>query len=100
MDDARTLTNLYAYNTWANEQVFAACRGLDVAALEEAAAGTFESIAATLKHYIGVEDVYLQMLRGGTPGDAGSREEYFDHDVAWFAERAARLGAEYAALLA
>ena len=44
MDDNRTLKDLFAYNGWANAQVFAVCRDVDRARLEEQAAGTYGSI--------------------------------------------------------
>jgi uncharacterized damage-inducible protein DinB len=96
----RTLRDLYAYNAWANARVFAACRDVDRAQLEQAAPGTFGSIHETLTHMVGVEDAYLYMLRGEMPAAMGPREEYYAHDFAWFAERSARLGAQYQELLA
>jgi uncharacterized damage-inducible protein DinB len=95
-----SLQALYAYNTWANARVFAVCGGLDQTQLEERAPGTFGSIEGTLKHLVSVEDAYARMLRDETPAGTGQREAYFAHDVAWFAERAAWLGGEYAQLLA
>ncbi|HKB47184.1 MAG TPA: DinB family protein [Ktedonobacterales bacterium] len=97
----RTLRDLYAYNAWANVRVFAACRDADGAQLAAAAPGTFGSIHETLTHMVGVENAYLHMLRGETPAAAmGPREEYYAHDLAWFAERSARLGEQYQELLA
>jgi uncharacterized damage-inducible protein DinB len=95
-----TLQGLYAYNTWANAQVFDLCRGVDQAQLDQDAPGTAGTISETLKHMVGVEVVYAHMLRNGAPDDRGSREEFFAHDVAWFGERAAEVGREYADLLA
>lgn len=96
----RTLHDLYAYNAWANARVFAICREVDEARLEEEAPGTFGSITETLKHMVGVEAVYAQMLRDQPLGDKGEREEFFTHDLAWFGELAERLGQSYLALLA
>jgi uncharacterized damage-inducible protein DinB len=96
----RTLQALYTHNAWANAQLFAVCRGLDRALLEESAPGTFGTIEATLKHLVGVEDAYARMLRGESPGSAGSFEDYFGHDLAWFEARSSRLGEEYEVLLA
>ena len=95
-----TLEDLYAYNTWANAQVFAVCQGVDTAQLEAAAPGTTGTITDTLKHMIGVETVYSLMLRDRPIGDDGSREAFSAHDLAWFAEQAQRVGQSYAALLA
>jgi uncharacterized damage-inducible protein DinB len=100
MSDEQSLRDLYAYNSWANGEVFAVCRGLDRAQLEQQAPGTFGSLEDTLKHLIGVEDAYFYMLQNKPPESRGPREEYAAHDLAWFAERAAQLGEGYAALLA
>jgi uncharacterized damage-inducible protein DinB len=65
--------------------------------LEDQAPGTFGTIAETLQHLVVVEDVYARMLRGDSLERVESRE---DHDLQWFAERSARLGQEYAEILA
>ena len=96
----RSLLDLYAYNAWGNAQVFGVCRGLDRSQLERDAPGTVGTIEDTLKHMVGVEDAYLQMLRGDPLWGGGQREEYARHDLAWFEERTERLGEEYQALLA
>jgi uncharacterized damage-inducible protein DinB len=96
----RTLQNLYAYNAWANAKVFAVCRGVDQAKLEEAAPGTIGTLTETLKHMIGVELVYSHMLRDQVLDLDGPREEVWAHDLAWFEERAAKLGQEYHDMLA
>ena len=96
----RTLRQLCRYNAWANARVFACCRGVDPAVLGAEAKGTIGTIEETLKHAVGVEDVYLVMLRGEDPRTAlGPREEYHGHDLAWFAGRAGEVGAGYLALL-
>jgi uncharacterized damage-inducible protein DinB len=46
-----------------------------------------------------IEDVYLRMLQDQPLGSPEGRDQYFAHDVIWFAERAARVGEEYLALL-
>jgi len=76
--------------------VFATCRALDRPQLEEQAPGTYGTIAETLQHLVVVEDVYARMLRGDSLEWVAARE---DHDLDWFAERAARLGEEYTDLL-
>jgi uncharacterized damage-inducible protein DinB len=96
----RTVEDLYAYNTWANAQVFAICREVEQARLDEQAPGTYGTLTETLKHLVGVEVVYRQMLRDEALDDGGARDEFFAHDLAWFAERAAQAGREYTALLA
>ncbi len=92
----RTLEDLYAYNSWANERVFAVCGALDAAPLGAAAPGTRGTIAETLQHLVVVEDVYARLLRGDPTESIPARE---DHDLAWFAERSAQLGQEYRAIL-
>jgi uncharacterized damage-inducible protein DinB len=59
----RTLTELFAYNAWANAQVFATCGTVDQARLDAEAPGTFGTLAETLKHQVQVEAVYADMLR-------------------------------------
>lgn len=100
MDTARTLRDLYAYNGWANEQVFGVCRDVDRDQLEEQAAGTYGTIEETLKHLVGVEDVYLSMLRNAPIDRGGNEEQYFRHESGWFAGRAAQLSTGYGELLA
>jgi len=94
------LADFYRYNAWANARVFAACAGQDAAALRQDAGGTLGSIEQTLKHLVGVEDVYLLMLQGQAPGQGEEREAYVAHDLAWFAQRTAQIGAGYQRLLA
>ena len=100
MDASRTLRDLFAYNGWANAQVFAICRDVDHARLEATAPGTFGSIEETLKHLVGVEDVYLFLLRDGPIDHAGGQAEHFARPRDWFANRATELAAGYAELLA
>lgn len=97
---ARILQDLYAYNTWANAQVFDVCRGVDQAQLDAGAPGTFGSISGTLAHMVGVEEVYLLMLRGEFDALQRSRDEASGWKLEQWAERAARLGQEYRELLA
>jgi uncharacterized damage-inducible protein DinB len=91
--------DLYRYNQWANAKVFGVCRDLDPGLLTAAAPGTTGSIDDTLKHLVGVEGVYLILLRDQSLGPRDGRESYFAHDVGWFAERAAQIGDGYLALL-
>jgi uncharacterized damage-inducible protein DinB len=93
----RTLRDLYAYNAWANGQVFAICGTVDRGQLEAEAPGTRGTILETLRHLVVVEDVYARMLRGESLERVDAREE---HDLAWVAERSAQLGEEYAAIVA
>jgi uncharacterized damage-inducible protein DinB len=91
---------LYAYNTWANAQVFDICRGVDQAWLDEPAPGTHGTIAETLKHLVGVEAAYTHMLREEPLDSEGFQEAFLGHDLTWFAERAAQAGRDYAEILA
>jgi uncharacterized damage-inducible protein DinB len=93
------LADLYRYNVWANARVFEACASVDTAALQEDARGTLGTIDETLKHLVGVEDVYLAMIQGHPPASREAREAYPAHDLAWFADRARQLGDGYLDLL-
>jgi uncharacterized damage-inducible protein DinB len=92
-----TVRSLFAYNAWANARVFAVCRAIDKQRLQEAAPGTYGTIAKTLQHLVVVEDAYVHMLRGDSLERIESRE---DHALSWFADRSAQLGQEYLDLLA
>lgn len=96
----RALTDLFAYNAWANAQVFATCLAADQARLDAEAPGTYGTIAETLKHLAQVEIVYAHMLRDEPlpPGEA--REEFFAHGLAWFADAVTQVGQTYSALVA
>ena len=97
----RMLSDLYAYNAWTNDKVFAVCREVDQARLDEDAPGTFGSIAETLKHMAQVEMVYFLMLRDQPlPASQEARDEFFAHDLTWFAETLAHVGQGYVELLA
>jgi uncharacterized damage-inducible protein DinB len=98
--NTRILTDLYRYNNWANARVFGACSALDAALLRQEAPGTHGTIEETLKHMVGVEDVYMTMIQGLPIDQGGTQEVYFAHDLAWFAERATQVGAGYLTLLA
>lgn len=91
---------LFRYNTWANRRVFGAVAGLASAELAQDAKGTQSSLAGTLKHLVGVEDVYLLAIQGQGLEAAGSQEAYFGHELAWFRERAEAVGRGYGALTA
>lgn len=97
----RTLSDLYAYNAWANARVFATCREVDQARLDADAPGTFGTLFETLKHLAQVELVYALMLRDQPlPASQEARDEFFAHDLAWFAQAVARVDQQYAEMLA
>jgi uncharacterized damage-inducible protein DinB len=91
---------MYAYNAWANAQVFDVCRGVDQAQLDAAAPGTFGSITETLAHMMLVEGAYLLMVRGQFDALPRFREESSSWDLGAWAQRADRLREEYRELLA
>ena len=99
MSDMRSLRDLYGYNAWANAHVFALCRDLNHAWLEADAPGTFGTIEETLAHMMGVETVYLYMLRGEFDALDSVREQSADLTLDAWASRAVRLGEEYLALI-
>jgi uncharacterized damage-inducible protein DinB len=94
-----TFDDLFRYHRWANAEVFATCRGLDPRILDEDAPGTHGSIASTLKHLVGVEDVYLLMLEDQPLDARNSREAYLAHDLGWFADRSRQVSDGYLALV-
>lgn len=96
----RTLAALFRYNDWANRRVFKVVADLDKQQVEADARGTIGTIEETLKHLVGVEEIYLAMSQGRDLSEPGQRETYFRHDLAWFRERAAELGAGYSELVA
>jgi len=100
------LMDLYAYNDWANAQVFATCRDVDQARLDEQAPGTYGTLSDTLKHLIQVEAVYLRMLReqplASRESQAAQAEirDFLAHDLPWFADLQAQIGRAYSDLVA
>lgn len=94
----RSLTDMFAYNTWANAQVFATCGAVDQARLDAEAPGTYGTLTETLIHMIQVESVYAIMLRDEPLPTREARDEFLAHNLAWFADTAARLGGVYAEL--
>lgn len=95
-----TLVKLFRYNAWANRRVFDVVAGVEAGELARDAKGTQSSLEGTLKHLMGVEDVYLMLIQGRDMGAAGSQEAYFAHDLAWFRDRAEEVGRGYAELIA
>jgi uncharacterized damage-inducible protein DinB len=100
MSDMRTLQDLFAYNAWANAQVFAVCRDVEQAQLDATAPGTIGTIAETLTHLVGVEVAYIFMLRGEMDALQRLRGQSSTLSLEALAQRAARLGEEYRELLA
>ena len=96
----RTLQLMFSHNDWANQRVWDVLSHLDGSVLGDDAKGTVGSIEQTVKHLVGVEEVYLQRIQGHDLSASGTQEEYFAHDLPWFRRRASTLGQSYAVFLA
>jgi len=85
------LTDAFRHHVWATIRVLDACAGLDAAQLTTTVPGTFGSILDTLRHIVGGDVFYLDVLRGGEPEpfDEGSsdiptlRAVMEGHDPIW-----------------
>lgn len=65
----------FGHHVWATIRVLDACASLDDAQLATAVPGTYGSIIDTLRHLVGGDVFYLDILRGGDPepfDEAGS----------------------------
>lgn len=98
-DGVSLLQRLYGHNQWANARVFDVCITLDALTLCEDAPGTHGTIESTLKHLVGVEDVYLMMLRGESLEGREPPQSYMAHDLPWFARRLEQVTEGYRGLL-
>lgn len=100
MDALPLLTRLMRHNERANRLVFAACLELGAETLDAPTPGTSGTLALTLRHLVGVEEIYLAMMQEVAPEEAGgSLEEYMAHDLEWFACRAGEIAHGYRELL-
>jgi uncharacterized damage-inducible protein DinB len=85
------LADAFGHHVWATIRVLDACATLDDAQLATAVPGTYGSIIDTLRHLVGGDVFYLDVLRGGEPepfSEAGSdipslRAVMKAHDAAW-----------------
>ncbi len=85
------LTDAFRHHVWATIRVLDACAGLDAAQLTTTVPGTYGSILDTLRHLVGGDVFYLDVLRGGEPEpfDEGSsdiptlRAVMEGHDPVW-----------------
>ena len=70
------LTDAFRHHVWATIRVLDACAGLDAAQLTTTVPGTYGSILDTLRHIVGGDVFYLDVLRGGEPEpfDEGSSD--------------------------
>ena len=85
------LADAFGHHVWATIRVLDACADLDDAQLATTVPGTYGSIIDTLRHLVGGDVFYLDVLRGGDPellNEAGSeiptlRVVMEAHDPAW-----------------
>ena len=64
------LDHVLRHNAWANKTLLEFCSGLEPAALELSAAGTYGTLYGTLQHIVGAEQFYIDLLTNevlGTP---------------------------------
>ena len=85
------LADAFSHHVWATIRVLDACAALDDAQLETSVPGTYGSIIDTLRHMVGGDVFYLDVLRGGDPEpfDEGTsdiptlRAAMVSHEPAW-----------------
>ena len=61
------LSDAFGHHVWATIRVLDACAALDDAHLATTVRGTYGSIIDTLRHLVGGDVFYLDVLRGGEP---------------------------------
>jgi uncharacterized damage-inducible protein DinB len=61
------LADAFGHHVWATIRVLDACAALDDAQLQTTVPGTYGSIIDTLRHIVGGDVFYLDVLRGGDP---------------------------------
>jgi len=61
------LADAFAHHVWATTRILDACAALDDAQLATTVPGTYGSIIDTLRHIVGGDVFYLDVLRGGEP---------------------------------
>jgi uncharacterized damage-inducible protein DinB len=59
------LSDAFAHHTWANLRVIDACLELDPEQLASSVPGTYGSILDTIRHVVGGDASYLNLLTGG-----------------------------------
>jgi uncharacterized damage-inducible protein DinB len=88
---ASHLADAFGHHVWASVRLIDACADLDDAQLATTVPGTYGSIIDTLRHLVGGDVFYLDVLRGGEPvpfDEAGSdvatlRAVMAGHGSAW-----------------
>jgi uncharacterized damage-inducible protein DinB len=61
------LADAFSHHTWATLRVLDTCAALDERQLSTTVPGTYGSIIDTLRHIVGGDVFYLDVLRGGEP---------------------------------
>ncbi|CAN5268246.1 hypothetical protein BH24CHL7_BH24CHL7_12990 [soil metagenome] len=61
------LADAFGHHVWATVRLLDACGSLDEAQLKTSVPGTYGSIIDTLRHLVGGDVFYLDVLRGGEP---------------------------------
>ncbi len=90
------LADAFGHHVWATRRLIDACQALEGGQVEATATGTYGSILDTLRHLVGADASYLNVLSGGTfprvPDAeeasmdlAGLRAEMDTHGGAWAA---------------
>jgi uncharacterized damage-inducible protein DinB len=59
---ASALDHVLRHNAWANKTLLEFCGGLEPAALDLSAAGTYGTLYGTLQHIVGAEQFYIRLL--------------------------------------
>lgn len=85
------LADAFGHHVWATIRVLDACAALDDAQLATTVPGTYGSILDTLRHIVGADVFYLNVLRGGEPeaftkaaSDVPALRAVMEaHDAAW-----------------
>lgn len=92
----RTLLKLFEHNGWANGRTFDLCQQAANDLFTDAEKGTRGTLDETIKHMVGVEEVYLAMVQGeDVSQDLADRDQYFARDRSWFLGRGRELPGEY-----
>ncbi len=90
------LEDAFAHHVWATEQLIDACLALSSEQLASEVSGTYGSILSTMRHLVGADSSYLNLLTDG-------RVPFIDEDQMDLAElrtAIAENGAAWASLLA
>ena len=72
-----TLAAIFEHNTWANEQLMEACRGLTEEQYATSAVGGYGALGATLAHIASGEVFYTQLLTGWKPSTPWQQDDPF-----------------------